>query len=125
MNDSILLTVKKLLGLDASYDPFDMDLIVHINSILSALVQMGIGSYDHCTITDSTETWGEFLGEGVRNLELVKSYVYMRVRMIFDPPSSSAVADAFNKAIAEFEWRANIAVETPVLEGQTPACLEM
>ena len=120
MTDSILNSIKKLLGLDAEYDVFDTDIIIHINTILSTLVQIGVGSYEHSTVTGPDETWADFLGADTRNVELVKLYVYMRVRLIFDPPSSSAVIEAYNKAIAEFEWRANVAVETPVLEGTSP-----
>ena len=117
--DSILLTIKKMLGLVDDYTVFDTDIIIHINSVLSALQQMGIGAVGF-SITGDEEQWNDFLADDSLNLSMVKSYVYMRVRLLFDPPSSGTVIEAYNKAISEFEWRAFTAVETPYFGGIAP-----
>lgn len=119
---SILTSVKKLLGITEDYTPFDTDITIHINSALAALEQMGVGQPGFA-ITGDTETWDDFLGDAsdrTPNLEMIKSYVYMRVKLIFDPPTSGTVVEAYNNAIAEFEWRAHVAVETPYLGGTAP-----
>lgn len=108
--DSILTSIKKLLGIDEFYDHFDADIIMCINSAFSVLNQLGIGPPEGYVITDSTQTWTDFFGDR-KDIELVKTYVYMKTRLIFDPPSSSSVIEAFNKQISEFEWRLNVAVE--------------
>lgn len=100
--DSILITTKKLLGIDAEYHDFDMDIIVSINSVLMALNQMGIG-VDGFAITGDDELWTDFVD--TTNLMSIKSYVYLRVRMIFDPPTTPSIAEAYNNQIKEFEWR--------------------
>lgn len=108
--DSILTSVKKMLGIDEEYTHFDSDIIMHINSVLLILTQLGIGPSSGFMIEGKTETWEDFIGEG-SNLEAVKSYVYMKVKMLFDPPLSSGVIDAMNRMINEFEWRLNVAVD--------------
>lgn len=107
--DSILLTIKKLLGIDPSYNHFDVDLIIHINSVFAILKQLGVksGSY---SISGPNETWSDYFGENT-DLELIKSYMFAKVRMLFDPPTSSAVAEAMNHTINEFEWRINVTVD--------------
>ena len=109
MNDSILITIKKLLGIDATYTHFDVDIIIHINTTLSILRQLGVGLSDF-RITGPTETWGDFLGTSSQ-LDLVKSYVYLKVKSLFDPTSSGAINTAFDAAIKELEWRINVAVD--------------
>lgn len=108
--ESILNSIKKLLGIDETYEAFDTDIIMHINSVFSVLNQLGVGPEEGFYITGDTQTWTDFLGDR-KDIELVKSYVYMKVRLIFDPPQSSAVIESFNRAISEFEWRANVAVD--------------
>lgn len=111
--DSILLSVKKMLGIDADYNHFDQDLIMHINSVLMILAQLGIGPAEGCYLDDCsmfTTTWSDFLGD-FPELQAVKSYVYLKVRMLFDPPSSSAVIESYNNLIKELEWRLNVARE--------------
>lgn len=103
MEESILNSIKKLLGLDSEYNEFDTDIIIHINSVFSILNHMGIGPEDPFMITGDSEVWDDFL-ENKQYLEMVKSYVYLKVRIIFDPPNSGA-ATAFNNMIAEYEWR--------------------
>lgn len=103
MNDSILITVKKLLGISADYTQFDVDIIIHINSVFAILHDMGVGPNTTYSITDSTNTWNEFIQDS-EDLDMVKSYMYMKVRMIFDPPAGQ-VAEAMNNNIKELEWR--------------------
>lgn len=108
--ESILTSIKKMLGITEEYKHFDMDIIIHINSALMVLKQLGVGPADGFSITGDTETWDDYLTDPEK-LELVKSYVYLKVKMIFDPPLSSAVMEAMNRQISEFEWRLNVAVD--------------
>lgn len=108
--DSILTSVKKMLGIPEDYEQFDMDIIMHINSVLMILTQLGVGPEEGFTISNKSDKWSDFIGEG-KLLELVKSYVYLKVRLIFDPPQSSSIIEAMNRQISEFEWRINIAVD--------------
>lgn len=105
MNDSILTSVKKILGIEEFYEQFDVDIIIHTNSILAVLTQMGIGPSDGFLISGKTETWKDFLGDRLDKLSMIKSYVSMRVRLLFDPPQSSIVVNAMNESIKEFEYR--------------------
>lgn len=110
MNDSILNTIKKMLGMSADYTPFDTDLVVHINGIFLTLQQLGVSSASGFKITGSDEEWNE-LSDDTNLLEAIKNYIYLKVRLVFDPPSSGTVADAFAKQIAEYEWRINVCVD--------------
>lgn len=107
MSDSILTTVKKLVGIDESYDAFDLDIITHINSSLSTLNQLGIGPEEGFMIDDDTATWDQLLGDDNR-LNSVKSLIGLKVRVVFDPPATSFTLDAFNKQIEELQWRLNV-----------------
>lgn len=102
--DSILTSVKKLLGLTEEYTAFDPDLIMHINSVLMILRQMGVGPEKGFTIGDATATWSEFCNERT-DLEAVKSYVALKVKLLFDPPQSSSTMEATKNLISELEWR--------------------
>lgn len=108
--NSILTSIKKMLGIDEEYDCFDTDLIVHINSVFMILTQMGVGPSEGFIISDKTTAWNEFL-QDTKKLESVRSYVYLKVKLLFDPPLSSAVMDATNRLISELEWRLNVAGE--------------
>lgn len=108
--DSILGSIKKLLGITEVYDVFDKDLVMHINSVFFVLTQLGVGPSEGFTIQDETAVWDDFIPCGA-NLEAVKSYVYLKVRLLFDPPQSSALTEAINRQISEFEWRLNVAVD--------------
>lgn len=108
--DSILVSIKKLLGITAEYTQFDQDLIMHINSVFSILTQLGVGSPSGFSIHDEYATWNEFLEEDPR-LEMVKTYVYQKVRLMFDPPDRSVVADAVNRQIDELEFRLMVAAD--------------
>lgn len=110
MDDSILTSVKKLLGIPEDYDPFDKDVVMHINTVLFSLNQIGVGPPNGFVISDKTTTWSEYLTDST-NLEAVKSYIYLKVRLLFDPPTSSIITESINRQIAELEWRLNVAVE--------------
>ena len=103
---SILTSVKKILGIDEAYLAFDPDIIIHINSVFSTLNQLGIGPTLGFMIEDAEATWDDFLGTDLR-LNNVKSYVYLRVRMLFDPPTTGYLIDAMKEQIKEMEWRIN------------------
>lgn len=109
--DSILTSIKKLLGIAEEYEHFDSDLIMHINSVFMVLNQLGVGPVEGFSITDKTETWEDFTQNNLM-IQSVKSYVYLKVRLLFDPPSSSAAMEAINRQISELEWRLNVAVDT-------------
>lgn len=110
MDSSILTSIKKLLGIAEEDTSFDQDIIMHINSVFAILAQLGVGSSDGFSIEDDGAVWSDFLGSAA-NLELVKSYVYMKVRLMFDPPTSGIVTEAINKSISELEWRINVTVD--------------
>ena len=116
--DSILLSIKKLLGIDTVCDHFDTDVILHINSALMVLNQLGVGPPNGFVVTSNAETWSDFLGTN-QTIEAVKTYIYLKVKLAFDPPQSSAAIESFNKMIAEYEWRLNVAVDPgPSKEGE-------
>lgn len=104
VNSSILLSVKKMLGPSADYDIFDPELIIHINSVFGILHQLGVGPEEKFVITGDSELWSDFTTEG-EEIEEVKSYMYLRVRLLFDPPSSSFVLSSFKEQLKELEWR--------------------
>lgn len=108
--ESILTSIKKLLGISKEYTHFDNDLVTHINSALFVLTQLGVGPKEGFLVEDASTEWVDFLGD-TTNLELVKSYVYLKVKLLFDPPLSSAAMESANRQIAEFEWRLNVAVD--------------
>lgn len=107
MSDSILTSTKKVLGLDEDYTAFDPDILMHINSVFSTLCQLGIGPAGGFAIEDATAEWVDFLG-GDPRLNSVKTYVYLRVRLLFDPPTTSFVQDSMKRQIEELEWRLNV-----------------
>ena len=110
MDSSILTSIKKLLGIAEEDTSFDQDIIMHINTVFAILSQLGVGPANGFSIEDDSAIWEDYLGNAT-NLELVKSYIYMKVRSIFDPPTSSILADAMNKNISELEWRINTTVD--------------
>ena len=101
--ESILTSIKKLLGITEDYEAFDTDIIIFINSALMALSQLG-ACPDGFSITGKDETW-ENLGVPINKLEAIKTYIYLKVRLAFDPPTNSFVIDSINKQIHENEWR--------------------
>jgi hypothetical protein len=108
--DSILTSIKKLLGIAEEYEHFDPDIVMYINSAFSVLTQLGVGPEDGFRIEDSSTDWSEFLCDNYR-LEFVKTYVYLKVKLGFDPPLSSAAIEAINRQISELEWRINVSVD--------------
>ncbi len=110
MEESILTSIKKLLGIAEEYEHFDADIIMHINSVFSILTQLGVGPSNGFSIEDKEANWHDFIGEDNR-IEMVKSYIHLKVKLLFDPPLSSAVMEAMNQMIKELEWRLNVAVD--------------
>lgn len=130
---SILSSTKKSLNLAEDYEAFDPDIIMHINSVFSTLNQLGVGPADGFMIEDKETTWDAFLGSDPR-LNHVKTYVFLRVKLLFDPPSTGFHTTAIEHQIKELEWRLNVQREDtawvdpelgttlapPVLDGGTP-----
>lgn len=112
--DSILTSIKKLLGISEEDEHFDTDIIFHINSVLMTLNQLGVGPAEGFSISDKTAKWSDFIPND-SSIEAVKSYVYFKVRLMFDPPTNAAGIESMNKLIAEYEWRINVMVETGVI----------
>ena len=109
--ESILTSIKKPPGIAEEYEHFHNDIIMHINSVFMILTQLGVGPSKGFMITDSSASWDDFLPEGGEKLQAVKTYMYMKVRLMFDPPTSSAVMESMNRMINELEWRLNAAVD--------------
>lgn len=114
--NSILNDIKKLMGIDESYDCYDTDLIIFINSALAEVVQLGYSSNMNAKITGSSETWNSIFTDITNQLELVKEFVYLKTKIVFDPPQSSAVLSAYNDRIKELQWRLNISPSVEVEE---------
>ena len=116
--ESILTSIKKLLGIEKDYEHFDADIIMHINSVFMILTQLGVGPSKGFIIEDDTATWNDFLSDTeLVNLAAVKTFIHLKVRLLFDPPSSS-VAEQINKQLSELEWRLNLAAETQKIESE-------
>lgn len=111
--ESILTSIKKMLGIDEGYSHFDYDIIMHINTVLYVLAQAGVGPEHGFIVTSDRETWSDFVGEG-NQYQAVKTYVYLKVKMVFDPPTSSFVLDSMKSMAQELEWRLNVSAETEV-----------
>jgi len=108
--DSILTSIKKLLGIAEDYEHFDPDIIMCVNSAFSTLTQLGVGPAEGFRIEDESTEWSDFLKDDFR-LEFIKTYIHLKVKMAFDPPLSSAVIESINRQISELEWRINVAVD--------------
>ena len=111
MDKSILDSIKKMLGIDASYTIFDQDIIMHINTVFMILNQLGVGSAEGFSIEDNKKIWKDYLNDDTK-LESVKSYIYLKVKLLFDPPLSTAVIEAIKQQINELEWRLNVEAES-------------
>ena len=109
--ESILTSIKKLVGIAEDYTVFDTDFIIYINSAFATLNQLGIGPVEGFSIVDASSKWSDY-GVATPMLDHVKSYVYLKVKTIFDPPTSLTVLDAYNRMIQETEWRLKVASET-------------
>ena len=135
MNDSILNSIKKMLGITEEYEHFDQDIIAHINSAFMVLTQLGVGPSSGFFITDKSATWSNFItNEGTisksrsrprelaitqaanstTNVGMIQSYIYMKVKLLFDPPQNSFLVDSLNKSISEYEWRLNAMFDKPI-----------
>ena len=111
--ESILTSIKKLLGLSEEYEQFDPDIIMHINTVFMNLTQLGVGPEKGFYIEDADATWDEFVNtDKYTQFNAVKTYVYLKVKLLFDPPLSSAVLQSINNMISELEWRLNTAAES-------------
>ena len=103
MEESILKSIKKLLNVPSDLDVFDQDIIMHINSVFSLLHQLGVGPEEDLQIEDDTAEWSDFFV--YEDLNMIRSYTFLRVRMLFDPPTMSFLLDSMKQQIQEFEWR--------------------
>lgn len=114
--ESILTSIKKLLGIAEEDTSFDADIIMHINSVFSVLTQIGVGPEEGFQIEDDTAKWNDYM-QGT-NSGALKIYVYQKVRLLFDPPTNSAVVDAINRTVGELEWRLYSAANKGEVKGQ-------
>lgn len=108
--DSILISIKKMLGITEEYDYFDPDIIMHINTVFSVLTQLGVGPKGGYAISDKTAKWSDYDNSDSR-LEMLKSYMYLKVKLLFDAPLGTASIEAINRQISELEWRINVTVD--------------
>jgi hypothetical protein len=108
---SILTSIKKLLGVDEDYTQFDTDIIIHINTVFMTLKQLGVGPTQGFKIADNTAEWEDFITDRI-DLEGLKTYIYLKVRLVFDPPQSSYLIENIKEQIKELEWRLNFQVES-------------
>lgn len=115
MENSILASVKKLLGVPDDYEAFDDDIIMNINAALAVCMQLGVGPKEGFAVTGYDETWSDFLGDDEMQLQQVKMYVFMRTKTTFDPPQNSFVQTSLENQMREYEWRMNVQVD-PKLE---------
>ena len=104
MEQSILISIKKLLGVSKECTDFDADIIMDINTVFMVLNQMGVGPKEGYRIEDAKSVWNDYI-QDVDNLDGVKSYIHLRVKLLFDPPLNSAIIEAINNTIRELEWR--------------------
>lgn len=109
--ESILQTTKKLLGMDENYTAFDVDVIIQINMAIAVLTQMGVGPIEGFTIENEYATYEDFIPGAPVLQGLVKDYIYLKTRLVFDPPTISSVLAAMERSIAELEWRINVQVD--------------
>lgn len=107
--DSILGSIRKLIGgIAETESPFDEDLIIHINSVFTIIHQLGVGPKEPFAIVDDSETWSDFF-EDRQTINLVKSYLYLKTKLIFDPPTTGVLHEAMERQVSEFEWRLKVA----------------
>lgn len=130
ITESILISIKKMLGIEKEDTDFDTDIIIHINTALMDLTQLGVGPEEGFMIQNDTNTWNEFLGYSSGSnspypyseatstkIEAVKTCVYLKVKLVFDPPESSSQIEAINRQIDRLEWRINVQAESTKKEG--------
>ena len=109
-DDSILTSVKKALGIPSYYDHFDRDILLHLNTVMSILNQLGVGPEEGFIVEDDSTTWSDLFDGDIdtNKMMYVKSYVCLRVRLLFDPPTSSGAIDAMERQMRELEWRITV-----------------
>lgn len=105
-----------MLGIEENYTHFDPDIILNINSVLLTLNQLGIGPATGFLITDKEETWASLIGDR-EDLDAVKTLVYLKVRLLFDPPTNTSTIEAMERQITQFEWRLNVQAEKTIEDG--------
>ena len=116
-NSSILDSTKKILGMAPEFQAYDLDVLTHINSVFSDLEQIGVGPAGGFFIEDSTAKWGDLLGSDPR-LNRVKSYVFLRVRLLFDPPQTSFAITSLEEQAKQMEWRLQVVTDPPITQSQ-------
>lgn len=120
-DESILTSTKKMLGIDEAYQAFDLDILININSVFSTLQQLGVGPPFGFMVDDATATWADYIGANVA-WNAVKTYVYLRVKLVFDPPATGFTLNAYERQITELEWRLTVsASSSDILVGAAPA----
>jgi len=110
--ESILTSIKKLLGLDEDYTEFDADVTMHINTVFGILTQLGVGPPEGFFIEDKTTIWDDYIPDDPVQCNMVKTYIHKKVQLLFDPPDRGAVMDALHRTISELEFRLNVAAES-------------
>lgn len=108
VEDSILLSIKKLLGMEPEeFDQYDVDITLHINTVIETLNQIGVDMPDGFSVTDKTVLWSDYLNRAKYSQikDSIKSYIYMKVRLVFDPPTNTSLINAINESVKELEWR--------------------
>ena len=108
--ESILTSIKKLLGITDECTDFDADIIIHINTVFMTLTELGVGPTEGFRIEDKTSNWDEYVSEK-DDLDAIKTYVYLKVKLLFDPPLNSAIIESIKESTRELEWRINHQVE--------------
>lgn len=109
--ESILTSIKKLLGVTEEYTHYDADIIMHINTVFGTLAQLGVGPSEGFRIEDETTEWTEFIPGNSLLYESVKSYMFLKVKLLFDPPLSGTVLQSYDRQISELEWRLNVTAD--------------
>jgi hypothetical protein len=123
MEQSILTSTKKILGIAADYTAFDLDIITHINAAFSTLTQLGVGPAEGFMIEDAEAEWYDYIEDDIQ-LNTIKSYVFLKVRQLFDPPNTSYLIEAMEKQIREFEWRLNTNRESTEWVDPSPVVID-
>ena len=111
MEESILISIKEMLGISADDKGFDTDISIHINSVFMILKRMGVGPSNGFRINGTSERWSDFIQNDCVDFEGVKTYVYLKTKLIFDPPASATTVQSMKELINEFEWSLNIIAE--------------
>jgi len=125
METSILTSTKKILGIAEDYTVWDLDIITHINSAFSDLTQLGVGPVAGFMIEDATAVWEDFIPDNIQQLSWVKDIVYLKVRLLFDPPTTSYAISAMEDQIQKLEWRINVQREsTDWVDPDPPVIIE-